>query len=246
VRRQVTRVGPHRVNSVHTGAGPPVVLLHGLGASARWWHATVPALATRYTVHVPELVGFGASVPAVSRLGVTDLAEVIAEWMSVTGASEAALVGHSLGGQIAVHVAVETAAAPSALVLVAPSGLLPARSAVETARWLRGWLRPRCIGEPWFLPTIARDALRCGPITLAHTFGSLMWDDLALLLPRVTARTLVVWGGLDPLLPARLGGVVAAAIPGAQLQVIEDAAHNPMVDTPEAFNRALLGFLQGA
>jgi pimeloyl-ACP methyl ester carboxylesterase len=243
MRERRTRIGPHRVRSLHEGKGSPVVLLHGLAGSARWWQATVPALAARHEVHVPELIGFGASVPAVARLGVRELAEVVAEWLAALGIGQAALVGHSLGGQLAVHMAVETDASPAALVLAAPSGLLPASNVVEAAAWLRGWLSPRCVGAPAFLPTIAGDALRCGPVTLAHTFHSLMTDRFEALLPQVRAPTLVVWGALDPLLPVRLGRQVAAAIPAARLAVLEAAAHNPMVDDPVAFNALLLEFL---
>src|SRR3990170_2694078 len=56
-----TRIGEFRIQSQHTGAGAPVILLHGLSGSCRWWRFTMPALARRYAVHVPELVGFGGS-----------------------------------------------------------------------------------------------------------------------------------------------------------------------------------------
>jgi pimeloyl-ACP methyl ester carboxylesterase len=243
--RRFTRVGEHRVHSIHVGAGPDVVLLHGLSGSHRWWRYNIDALAARFRVHAPELVGFGGSrvAPLAPRLGLPELTDVMAGWLAALGIRRPRLVGHSMGGQIAIHLTTERQVELAALVLVSASGMRLRASVPELTRFLAGALPPRAWGAPDFLPTIAADALRAGPRTLLRAGVTLLTDDVRPLLRRVRCRTLVVWGALDPLLPVRLGRRMAATIPGARLEVIEDAAHNPMADRPAAFNQVVLEFL---
>jgi pimeloyl-ACP methyl ester carboxylesterase len=69
-------------------------------------------------------------------------------------------------------------------------------------------------------------------------------DDIRPLLPQISAPTLVVWGERDSLIPVAHARDFQGVIPGARLSVISGAAHNPMVDAPEAFNEAVLAFLR--
>ncbi|HSJ24735.1 MAG TPA: alpha/beta fold hydrolase [Longimicrobiales bacterium] len=241
----ITRVGPYRVHSEHHGSGPPVVLLHGLSGSRRWWRFTVPALAERFTVHVPELVGFGGSRRRmlVRQPDMQEMAEVVIDWMHAVGATDPVrLVGHSMGGQLALHIAAEQEM-PHRLVLVNASGLLRPWTLPEAARLLSAALPPRSWGAPAFLPTIAADAVRAGPRTLLHATRHLLRDDVSSLLGRITCPTLLLWGALDPLVPVSHGEVMRDGITDARLVVLENAAHNAMADQPELFNRVLLEFL---
>ena len=74
----------------------------------------------------------------------------------------------------------------------------------------------------------------------------LLRDDVRPLLPMISAPTLVIWGKLDPLTPYVHGEFIAEHIPGARLIAYDNAAHMPMVDCPERFNREVLDFLRGA
>jgi pimeloyl-ACP methyl ester carboxylesterase len=237
-----TEVGEFRIHSEHQGTGPPVVLLHGLSGSRRWWRFTVPALARRYRVHVPELIGFGRSRGAIRQPPIQEMAGVVSEWMQAVDAGDARLVGHSMGGQIALHVAVE-AAMPRQLVLVSASGLPRAWTLAEAARFVSGALPPRAWGSPSFVPIIAADAVRAGPRALLKAFRHVLSDDVSPLLERITCPTLLIWGALDPLIPLAHGEAMAGRIPGARLVVLPDAAHNAMADRPTEFNRILLDFL---
>jgi pimeloyl-ACP methyl ester carboxylesterase len=243
--RRYTPIGPHRVHSLHLGAGPPLVLLHGLSGSHRWWRYNVAALARHYRVHIPELVGFGGSPAQGRALGLPELTDVLYGWLRELRIRAPRLIGHSMGGQIAVHLVAERGVALDALVLVNASGIRRRASLDELTRFLAGVLPPRAWGAPLFLPTIAADALRAGPRTLLRAGVTLLADDVRPLLPRIACPTLVVWGRYDPLLPLAFGRLLARGIPGARLAVIDDAGHNPMADQPEAFNRLVLGFLAG-
>jgi pimeloyl-ACP methyl ester carboxylesterase len=240
-----TSVAGYRIQSEHVGTGDPVVLLHGLSGSRRWWRFTAPVLARRFRVHMPELVGFGGSRRSERQPDIGEMAAVLAEWIGQLGLPSFGLVGHSMGGQIALHLAVEHRM-PERLVLVDSSGLPHAWTLRDAARMVAGALPPRSWGSPLFVPTIAADAVRAGPRVLLHATRHLLNDDVTALLPRVSCPTLVIWGELDPLLPLQHGAALARRIPGARLAVIRDAAHNPMADRPTEFNRALIDFLEAA
>lgn len=237
-----TRVGSFTIHSEHVGTGPSVVLLHGLSGSRRWWRFTTPVLARRYRVHVPELVGFGGSRGVRRQPNISEMAEVVAEWLTELELDGIRLVGHSMGGQIAIHVAARHRM-PERLALVNSSGLPREWSLRDAARWVAGALPPRSWGSPTFVPTIAADALRAGPRRLLRATRHLLTDDVTELLPLIACPALVVWGALDPVLPVEHSRAMAAGIPGARLVMLPDAAHNPMADRPAEFNRVLLDFL---
>jgi pimeloyl-ACP methyl ester carboxylesterase len=237
-----TRIGEFRIQSQHMGAGAPVVLLHGLSGSSRWWRFTTPALGRRFAVHMPELVGFGGSRRADRQPDVPELADVMAEWLRVMELAEIALVGHSMGGQIALHIAAEHQM-PRRLVLVSASGLPRDWTLRDASRFVARALPPRSWGTPTFVPTIAVDALRAGPRALLLATRHLLSDDVTRLLPLIRCPTLLIWGELDPLVPLEHGRAMFERIDGARFVVLHDAAHNPMADRPSEFNRVLLEFL---
>lgn len=240
---QQTRIGNFTIQSEHTGSGPAVVLLHGLSGSHRWWRFTTPALAKRFSVHVPELVGFGGSRKPERQPRMPELAEVMTAWTREIGLEEFDLIGHSMGGQTAIHMA-SSMVTPRRLVLVSASGLPRPLSVREGARFVAGMLPPRHWGAPTFVPTIAADALRAGPRALLLATRNLLTDDVSTLLPRIACPTLLVWGQYDPLVPLPFGERMARSIRDARLVILHDAAHNPMCDRPAEFNRVLLEFLE--
>jgi pimeloyl-ACP methyl ester carboxylesterase len=240
-----TQVGEFWIHSEHWGSGPPVVLLHGLSGSRRWWRFTAPALARRYRVHVPELIGFGGSRRAARQPSIQEMAAVVNEWMRLMSGEPARLVGHSMGGQIAMHLSVEQAM-PKQLVLVSASGLPRPWTVSEASRFVASALPPRAWGSPTFVPTIAADAVRAGPRALLMAIRHLLSDDVAPLLSRITCPTLLVWGAMDPLIPVAHAKTMARGIPRSRLVVLPGAAHNSMADRPMEFNRTLLDFLDSA
>jgi pimeloyl-ACP methyl ester carboxylesterase len=245
-RSRMTRVDDFQIHSLEFGEGEErLVLLHGLSGSARWWRRNVPALARRYRVVLPELLGFGGS-PAPERLPpVDETADVLDRWMEALRLDRVHLVGHSMGGQIAIHFAARHPTRLDRLVLVDAAGIprpLTPRNLLRFAlevgplwRW----------GDPRFLPTVVRDALAAGPRTVVGAIGHILRDDVRPLLARVAAPTLVVWGERDNLVPLAHGGTLREGIPHSQLAVLRGAGHNPMVDRAADFNRLLLRFLDG-
>lgn len=242
VRRSLTRMGSQRIHALHAGAGPAVVLLHGLAGSSAWWHHTIPALAQRFAVHAPDLIGFGRSRGAGGR-SVRAYAESVAAWLEQRGIARAHFIGHSMGGEIALHIAAEQPQFVDRLVLVSAAGVPRPISLTNAARFLAEIIPPRSWGAPHFLPRIALDTMRAGPFSFARAAASILRDDVRPLLAKIDAPTLLIWGTLDALTPLRDGQFMASHIRDARLSIFEGAAHMPMIDQPERFNTEVIGFL---
>jgi pimeloyl-ACP methyl ester carboxylesterase len=246
MRAASAEVGPYRVHWVETGAGPEtVVLIHGLSGSSRWWKRNIPALAARYRVVVPDVIGFGRSRCPGMLPSMPEVAGIFAEWMDAAGTGPVHLVGHSMGGHLSVHVASRFPDRVRSLVLVDAAGVRRPLTVTAMARFVYELAPPRQWGDPAFLPVIWGDALTAGPLAVAQGLRNILRDDVRPLLPDLRVPTLVLWGAGDSIIPLEHARVFRESIPGARLVLIPDAFHNPMVDRPEAFNRAVLGFLAG-
>lgn len=244
-----TSLTPHRVQGdVLTiayetiGDGPPLVLLHGLFGSARWWRHNVPALAAHFRLYLIDLIGFGASRGR-QRFTLTSAASQLAVWMQRTGLPCASLVGHSMGGMIAADLAASRPELVERLVLVNAAALPLGRAYHRHACGLFGLLPSLRLG---FLPVLATDTLRAGPVTGVLAIRQLLAADITTRLAAIRAPTQLIWGAHDTLVPLRVGVQLTALVPGARFAVIPRAGHNPMWECPEAFNQVALAFLRGA
>jgi pimeloyl-ACP methyl ester carboxylesterase len=242
---RTARVEQHDLAWTRTGSGPPVVLLHGLCGSLRWWSANIPALAKEFRVLALDLPGFGRSRRTGRIPSVPEMARLVAEWMAGADATPAHVVGHSMGGHVAIHLAARYPERVSRLVLTDAAGLFRPLAPGPLARWVYGMSWPRGWGAPRFLPVIWRDALRAGPLTAVRALHGILSDDVSALLPRIHAPTLVVWGARDPLIPVENAARLREGIPGARLHVVPGAYHNPMVDRADEFNQVVGAFLRG-
>ena len=244
LERSIHRIGRYRIHALHTGQGDALVMLHGLSGSSRWWRYNVPFLAQHFRTHTPDLVGFGRSFGLVAQPSIAQMADILREWLDANEIEKLHLIGHSMGGQIAIHLAASAPERVQRLVLVSSAGIPRELSLTAIARFVAEIIPPRAWGSPTFLPTIATDALRMGPRVFITATNKLLRDDVRELLPRIEAPTLLIWGRLDPLTPLQHGEFMAGHIPSARLVIFDDAAHMPMVDRPERFNDEVLRFLQ--
>ncbi|EYB67697.1 alpha/beta hydrolase [Deinococcus phoenicis] len=222
-----------------TGQGDPIVLVHGLSGSGRWWRRNIPALSAAHRVYVLDLAGYGQAYRQ-RALGVRDAATLIAAWMDSLDLRRVTLIGHSLGGHISMHVAALRPGRVQNLVLACASGLLRG----SLYRVALNLPRAALTGRLTFVPRILADAARSGPRNLWRSTTDLLKDSVQELLPQLTARTLVIWGGRDALVPPALGRALAQAIPGARYEEIPRAGHVVMVDAPARFNALVLDFLR--
>jgi pimeloyl-ACP methyl ester carboxylesterase len=234
------QVGPVQIYYRVIGRGEPLVLLHGLCGSGRWWSRNIDALARHFCVYVVDLVGFGASRKR-QRFVLRGAAGSIGEWLEQIGIRQAAVVGHSMGGHIAADLAAEFPERVERLVLVDPV-VLPLEQ--NYAQHTIGMLREARQTQLSFVPVLLSDALRAGPRTIWQAANELLETDLRPKLASITAPTLVIWGENDALVPLRFGEQLSRYLRYDDLVVIKGAGHNPMWDRPDTFNQVLTEFLQ--
>jgi pimeloyl-ACP methyl ester carboxylesterase len=215
------------------GDGPPVVLLHGLSGSWRWWSPVCESLAARRRVYLVDLP------PARRRLGAAELAAWAGRWLASVGLENVDLVGHSLGGLVAAEVAAREPERVRRLVLVAPAGIpcglgLATRSfrLLETLYDVRGRL-----------PTVVRDAVRAGPLGLLRGVVFVSYRDLRAELAAVRAPSLLVWGERDRLMPVAIAKEWQQALPASRLVLLE-CGHVPAWEAPNELAACLLAFLE--
>ena len=151
------QLGSLRVHHTHGGRGSPVLFIHGLGSSGYMeWRFNLEATADRHRVFAPDLPGFGRSEKPRARYGIPYFTRFIERYMEERGLRSAAVVGASLGGRIALELALESPRLVRKLVLVNALGL--GRPNVHVSYGLV--TIPR-VGEA--LMNVARGALRWAP-----------------------------------------------------------------------------------
>src|SRR3954464_2727381 len=128
----------HRRAFVLAGDGPPLLLLHGIGNSAQTWAGVIEKLAAQYTVLAPDLLGHGSSDKPRGDYSIAGYANGMRDLLSVLDIERATVVGHSLGGGIALQFAYQFPERCQRLVLVGSGGLGPELSAGLRAATLPG------------------------------------------------------------------------------------------------------------
>ncbi len=175
------RVDGRPARYVATGKGPPLVLVHGLGGSWRWWAPLFDALGSRRRLYVVDCPTVGRPVHGY------ELSEWLEHWLDAAGLERVDLAGHSLGGLMAAELAARRPERIERLVLVAPAG-------VPCGRTVGGRVVP--LVESLYqvrrsLPTVAADAVRAGPLGLLRGAVFVSNRDLRAELRAITAPTLV-------------------------------------------------------
>ncbi len=224
------------------GIGEPLVLVHGLSGSTRWWARNAPTLARQYAVYLVNLPGFGALQWRGAGFVLSEAADWLADWIAAVGVRSCHLVGHSMGGYIAIRLAARHPELVRRLVLVAPAGVPSGRSMIGYGVPL---LAAVLAATPSFLPVLALDAVRAGPLTLLRAARDLLAADVCDDLRAIVAPTLLIWGDRDTLVPPSLAPALRKEIPDARLVLLRGAGHVPYYDRPREFNDALLAYLAG-
>lgn len=232
------------------GAGEPLVLLHGFPTSGHLWSSVIPHLPGGHRVVVVDLLGFGRSDrPGAHDVSLGAHADRVIALLDALGIDVACVVGHELGAAIALAAALRHGPRVSRLGLVSAAAFdaWPTRD----VRVVRATLPvTRHLPPSWIGSVLRADLLR-GYVNRDHAVRSvdrylhpfedadgrdaffqhlqrLDPHDIEGLVPRlgeVLQPTAVVWGRHDPFLPVKLGERIAAAIPSATLDVVEDGCH---------------------
>jgi pimeloyl-ACP methyl ester carboxylesterase len=146
VHEEITLHG-HRVSFRRAGWGPVIVLIHGVAGSSETWAPAIDLLAEKYTVVAPDLIGHGESAKPRGDYSLGAFASGIRDLLQAIGHERATIVGHSLGGGIAMQLAYQFPERCERLVLVSSGGL-----GREVNFLLRAATLP---GSEWVIPVLA-------------------------------------------------------------------------------------------
>lgn len=233
------QAGQLRMVFYEAGLGAPVVMVHGLGGSARWWFPLFPELTSSHMrLIAPDLPGFGRSRGRM--LKVREAARAIIQLADQAELAEFYLCGHSMGGAIALQVAADFGGRVRRLVLIDSAGI----PGVGSGRVLSRLLQPWSWCPMHFYSTFLKDVLRAGPRAMLAGAHHLSRYDVRPVLKRVRQPTLVVWGGKDRLTPLEHGRRIATALRDARMEVIPKARHLPMVSHPGEVSGLIKSFFR--
>jgi pimeloyl-ACP methyl ester carboxylesterase len=224
-----------RIQSVGDPDAPALVLIHGLSSSPRSWQRNLAVLGAGRRLLVVDLfpthAGPRFSIQAeAASLGayLTDIPKPVT------------LVGHSLGGLIALRLAADAPHVVKRLVLVAVPAYRPARS---LGSQLRGVAASGARTDLRSVAVVATTVLTGNPVQLAAATHAALRTDVDALAARIGQPSLLVWGAQDAIVPPEVGRQLACALPDARLAIIADAGHQPQWERPDAFHAAVVPFL---
>jgi 4,5:9,10-diseco-3-hydroxy-5,9,17-trioxoandrosta-1(10),2-diene-4-oate hydrolase len=252
--------------------GPPLVLIHGIGASMESWAANVHPLAKTHRVYALDLVGFGSSDKPTAPYTLSFLAQFVGDFMESQDIARASIIGHSLGGGVALKLALEHAEKVDQLVLVSSAGLgreghiffrlgslplvgeyLTHPNRERTAQFLEEMFHdPEMVTEELvdlhydlMSRPGAQEAYLSTLRSIATVFGTrrTVLRSVVDNLDQIAAPTLVVWGEQDEILPVAHAHVAAEAIPNARLHIFQKCGHFVPMEKAEAFNVLVSQFL---
>jgi pimeloyl-ACP methyl ester carboxylesterase len=259
-------VSGHTAHYLEAGSGPPVVLLHGLGADARAWRNTMPLLAKDAHVYALDFLGFGQSEKLQTPYRISTLSEFTGDFLEALQIKRATIVGHSLGGWVAARLTVTHPERVDKLVLVDAAGY-----AEDQARLIHDFLSQldpatakaaeQILASLGSLSSSDQQALRDLAMTYfarrlsrpdGYATASLVesmlkgQDFLDGTLNQIKAPTLILWVRNDPVVPLRASEAFAKDIRGARRVVLDGCGHRPQLECAAAFNAELSKFLKGS
>lgn len=252
------------------GEGPPVVLVQGVGVAGSGWSPQVDGLRARYRCLTFDNRGMGESQPPGAPITVAQMAEDALALMSHLGWESAHVAGHSLGGPVALEMALSHPGRVRSLALMCT--LARGRDATRLtwrmlALGLRSRIGPRRGRRRAFLEMVMAPAAMAGldaermaaelaplfghdladqpPIAMKQLAALRAWDGTARL-GGIAIPTLVMSAEHDPIAPPRYGRALADAIPGARYVEFHDASHGLPISHAERVNALLLQHLDRA
>jgi len=241
---------------------PLLLLLHGGGAHAHWWDHVAPVLATTHRVVALDFRGHGDSEHTPGRYGLDRLVTHVEALIDHLGGHQAAVVGASMGGQVAMRAASRSCRIRRLCIVDVPPGAPPEalahrdrlRTRKRYASYDEGLARFRLVPpETRAASTLLAHVAACSLRVTADGGWTLKFDPAVFagaapetpegLLKRIACPCLVVRGELSGLLSAEMAAAMAGAIPDARLATIPGAHHHVFLDNPGAFVNAIAAFL---
>jgi 3-oxoadipate enol-lactonase len=257
------RIDDIQIAYTDTGAGRPVVLIHGYPFNRSLWNEQVTALSVNHRVIAPDLRGFGESEASDGTATMNRMAQDVALLLDHLEIARATIAGLSMGGYVALAFYKQFASRVRALILAdtraqadtdegkqtraqqAEKALTEGMAGIADAM-LPKLLTPETVSKrPEIVKRVRDMMLKTKPEgTAAALRGMAERDDQTSLLAKITVPTLILVGAEDAITPVADSEQMHQAIAGSRLVVLEKAGHVSNLERTDEFNQALLDFLQ--
>lgn len=257
------------------GKGPPVLLLHGFGASTFTWRHVIPELAQTHRVIAVDLKGFGQSdKPFDERYSVLDQAELLAQLIEDKDLRDLTIVGHSFGGGVALRLALDandrlggrivrlvlldSIAYPQQIPvffrlldmpLVSQVGVRMVPPSVQTRVALQIAYHDDSKIDPEQVEIYAAPLkTAAGKHAIVQSARQIVPEDIDTLPERyktITLPTLILWCDHDRIVPLEVGIKLRRTLPNSTLKLVEECGHMPQEEQPESTLDLIQSFLGG-
>jgi pimeloyl-ACP methyl ester carboxylesterase len=235
---------------IEAGAGLPVLCLHGLFGASEHWDTTLEALAPDYRAMALTLPIF--ETPP-DDLSVTSLRAHVEAFLDAERVPPAVVVGNSLGGHVALDLALRAPERVRALVLTGSSGLfersftrgVPHRPSAEFVRekMTEVFHDPAMVTPEWVEAIRSCVSRRSYALRVLQVSRSARRYNLEDRLHEIRCPTLLVWGIEDRVTPRDVAIRFLDRIPSATLRLVPECGHAPMLERPDAFARVVVEFV---
>ncbi len=243
------------------GRGKPVILLHGWLGSWSYWLQTMETLKSGYRCYALDFWGFGESGKRRTSYQIEDFVNLVDQFMERLGIEDAPIVGHSMGGTVAISLALKKPRRVQRVIVVgAPiaGNSLNIFLRLAGKPWIASivWQMPAALklGIRVFSPFVAKDwpqwykmiTRDISHATLPSFFSSinsLHKTDLRGTLPAITRPVMGIYGVGDNVVAPNQADIIRKSAPLSKVQMMAGSRHFPMLDEPQAFNICLAEFL---
>jgi 3-oxoadipate enol-lactonase len=257
MRQRIDRIN---LSAADTGLGRPLVFLHGFPFNRSAWHMQTEAFRQSHRVIAPDLRGFGNSATLPGPTTMADYAGDVYTLLQEFTTGPVVLVGHSMGGYVALAFASDFPEMLRGLVLVSTRAGSDSVEAAAGRRATAGKVRDQGVDE--IIETMSTKMLAPGnqhtgladgvrglmastkpEVMIAALLGMAARPDATPELPQIAVPTLIITGADDTVVLPEESEKLAHGIPGSQLRVIPHAGHLVFLEQPEEFNRVLKDWL---
>lgn len=243
------------------GQGLPLILLHGFPFNSTLWREQARSLSDACRLIMPDLRGFGQSEAAEGTYAMALMAQDVLNLMDKLELEQAAIMGHSMGGYVALALWNLAPQRFSAFGLIASHAWADSEAQRQGREQLIEQVSARgaaavidAMLPRLFVPNLPEDEpireqarlmmQAARPTSLMSAIRGMMYrPDSSALLPRINVPALILCGDSDPIVPLARAEEMARLLPEATLITIENAAHMPMLEQPQATAFALRTFL---
>ena len=243
------------------GRGRPVILLHGWIGSWDYWADTMARLEGSYRGYALDFWGFGDSGKARNSFNVADFVELVDQFMDRLGIDAAPIIGHSMGGTVALSLAL---AKPERVKQVAVVGSpiigtslsfwlqLAGNESIAQLLWKFPFALPlflklfslRATHKPdiWY-KMVMRDVSATTLDSFFSSIRSLYHTDLRENVSKISVPIMGIYGKSDIIVNPNQAGVLKQTAHHSQVELLAGSGHFPMIDEPDLFNQYLVDFL---